>query len=398
MVRLILLTLACLFTLPLSAQDRAPVTILVSIDGFRPDYLNRGVTPRLNALKAAGVSAAMRPSFPTVTFPNHYTLATGLRPDRHGIVGNSMEDPRKPGVVFTLSNTDPFWWSEAEPIWVTAEKAGVRTATMFWPGTEVDFAGTRPRDWWRYAKENTENQRVDAVVDWLRRPSATRPQFLTLYFDTVDAAGHEFGPDAAETNAAIAAADVQIGRLVDGVAALGIVANFVIVSDHGMTATSPDRVIELWKIARAKDYRTVTSGPYAGLEAQLRRAKRLEKALLRPHANMQCARREDLPPALHYGKNARVPRYVCIAAPGWIILGAPPAPDRKYYATGAHGYDPAAADMAALFVAAGPAFRKGVTVALFDNVDIYPLVARLIGVAPRANDGDLAELDAAFAP
>jgi len=387
--------LAALLPAGLAAQ---PVTILVAIDGFRPDYLDRGVTPRLNQLKAQGASAAMRPSFPSVTFPNHYTLVTGLRPDKHGIVGNSMEDARKPGTVFTLANNDPFWWSEAEPIWITAEKAGVRTATMFWPGSNVDFAGVRPRDWWLYAKDNRESQRVDAVIDWLRRPSETRPRFVTLYFDTVDTAGHEFGPDAPETNAAIAAADVQIGRLIDGVAALGLTANYVIVADHGMTATSPDRVIELWKIMKPKDYRTVTIGPYAGIEAQPRRTRQLEKALLRAHTNMQCARKGELPPALHYGKNARVPSYVCIAAPGWIILGAPPAPDKKYYAAGAHGYDPATPEMAALFIANGPAFRAGVTLAPFDNVDVYPLVAKLIGITPKANDGGLAALTPALAP
>ncbi len=129
---------------------RKPITILISIDGFRPDYLMRGVTPNLNALAAAGISAAMRPSFPSVTFPNHWTVVTGLRPDRNGIVGNRMEDPAHPGMTFTMQSEEPFWWNAAEPIWITAEKAGIRSATMFWPGANVAFDGRRPSDWQQY--------------------------------------------------------------------------------------------------------------------------------------------------------------------------------------------------------------------------------------------------------
>ena len=186
-------------------EQRAPVTILVSIDGFRPDYLQRKVTPNLNELAASGISGSMRPSFPSITFPNHWTLVTGLRPDRHGVVGNRMEDTAHPGMTFTMQSEEPFWWTQAEPIWITAEKAGIRSATMFWPGANVDFSGVRPQDWQQYGHEVSNRQRVDAVIDWLRRPAATRPRFLTLYFDTVDSAGHMDGPDGLKTNAAVAA-------------------------------------------------------------------------------------------------------------------------------------------------------------------------------------------------
>ena len=162
-----------------------------------------------------------------------------------------------------------------------------------------------------------------------------------------------------------------------------------------MAATSPDRVIELYKIARAKDYRGVVMGPYAGVDAVKGRERRLERALLKPHPNMACARKAQLPAALHYGQNARVPAIICVADNGWIILTEPLAPGKKYYALGAHGYDPGPnRDMDALFIASGPAFAKGVALPAFDNVDVYPLVARLIGVPPRPNDGTLST----FAP
>ncbi len=396
MLRLLIVALT-LLPLPALAQTR-PVTILVSIDGFRADYLDRGITPNLSRLAAGGAKAAMRPSFPTTTFPNHYAIVTGLRPDRNGIVANSMEDAAKPGVTFTMANNDPFWWSQAEPIWTTAERAGVRTATMFWPGSNVALDKVRPRDWWLYAKENSEAQRVDAVIDWLRRPAATRPQFVTLYFDTVDTAGHEHGPDAAETNDAIRAADAQIGRLTDGLATQGLSANLVIVADHGMAATSPDRVIELWKLAKAKDYRAIGYGPVVGLVPAKGREKRLEKALLKPHANLDCARKAELPPALHYGKSTRVPPIVCVARVGWLILPAPPLPDRPLKAGGAHGYDPANREMDALFVAHGPAFKPGIALATFDNVNVYPLLAHLLGVTPKPSDGSLSIVAPALVP
>jgi predicted AlkP superfamily pyrophosphatase or phosphodiesterase len=184
------------------AEERAPVTILVSIDGFRADYLTRGVTPHLNELAAGGISAAMHPSFPSKTFPNHWTLVTGMRPDRSGIVSNNMEDVARPNQKFTMDDSkDPFWWNAAEPIWVTAEKAGIRSATMFWPGSNVGWGGTmdqefphdvtgatRPEDWWPFDIVVPAGQRVAGVIDWLRRPAATRPKLITLYFDNIDTA------------------------------------------------------------------------------------------------------------------------------------------------------------------------------------------------------------------
>jgi len=386
-MRIIIGLLLALLPLPALAQQPRPVTILISIDGFRADYLDRGITPNLSRLAADGAKAAMRPSFPSITFPNHYTLVTGLRPDRNGIVHNVMEDARRPGETFTMTTADPFWWSEAEPIWITAEKAGVRTATMFWPGSNVLLSGTRAHDWWLYSKDNSEAQRVDAVIDWLRRPAATRPALVTLYFDTVDTAGHKFGPDGEKTDDAIRAVDMQIGRLADGLATLRLSANLVIVADHGMAATSPARVIELWKIAKAKDYRAVGYSPVVGLVPTKGREARLAKALLKPHDHMSCARKADLPPALHYGQNPRVPPFVCIAEIGWILLAAPSPPDKPIEAGGAHGYDPANREMDALFVANGPAFKAGTALPAFDNVDVYPLLAKLIGVVPKPSDG-----------
>ncbi|WP_308815350.1 ectonucleotide pyrophosphatase/phosphodiesterase [Sphingomonas sp. GV3] len=382
---------------PIAAD--APVTILVSIDGFRPDYRMRGVTPNLDRLAANGVSAVMQPSFPSITFPNHWTLVTGKVPDHNGIVGNKMEDPRRPGETFTMATDDPFWWSQAEPIWVTAEKAGIRTATMFWPGANVGWGGTpsphghgqidgatRPEDWQQFNQAVSPMQRVDAVIDWLRRPAATRPRFVTLYFDTVDTAGHGYGPYAPETTQAVAMIDAQIGRLVDGLATLRQRANIVVVADHGMAATDTARTIAMDRVANPADYRLFDTGPFASLYPVPGHEAALEAALLKSHAHMQCWRKGAIPPRFRYGTNPRIPPYLCLADTGWLILKT--APTDTIHG-GAHGYDNRAPDMAALFIANGPAFEGGKTLAHFDNTDVAPLLRDLIGLpAGTELDGD----------
>ncbi len=384
---------------PMPRTMGAPVTILVSLDGFRPDYLDRGVTPNLSALAAGGVISAMRPSFPSITFPNHWTLVTGKVPDHHGIVGNKMEDAARPGETFTMATDDPFWWSQAEPIWVTAEKAGVRTATMFWPGANVGWGGTpipdshgaianatRPEDWQQFNQAVTGAQRVDAVIDWMRRPEATRPRFVTLYFDTVDSAGHAHGPQAPETTQAVAEVDAQIGRLVQGLRDLNRAANLVIVADHGMAATDAARTIAIDRVADPADYRLFESGPYATLYPVAGREAALAAALLKPQRHMTCWRKAGIPARFRYGTNPRIPPFLCLAEPGWMIVKT--AATTAFHG-GAHGYDNRAPDMAALFIANGPAFVGGKRLASFDNTDIAPLLRDLIGLPAGVGlDGD----------
>ncbi|WP_323990283.1 ectonucleotide pyrophosphatase/phosphodiesterase [Nguyenibacter sp. L1] len=378
-----------------------PPVILVSIDGFRPDYLDRGVTPNLNALAASGVRAvAMHPSFPSITFPNHYTLVTGLRPDRNGIVGNTMYDPAMPGMRFSLGNraavTDRRWWDQAEPVWVTAERHGLRSATLFWPGSEAPIHGVRPADWLPFDGAMPPDDRVDRLLSWFDRPPARRPRFATLYFNRVDHAGHEFGPDAPQTTAAAALIDQAIGRLVAGLRARHIDADIIVVSDHGMAATSMQRIVYLDRIAPAGTFRFVTGGAYAGVDAAPGvapratpgQAARLAAALLAHHDHMACTRRQDLPERFHYGHNPRVPAFICVADVGWMIAASAAHPPRTV--GGDHGYDAMAPEMNATFLAAGPAFVPGRVIGAFDNVDVYPLVMTLLGLPPLPSDGTVA--------
>ena len=383
------------------AAPPPPITILISIDGFRPDYLERHATPTLSRLAAGGVVAAMRPSFPSVTFPNHYTLVTGLRPDRNGMINNTMEDPARPGVVFTINNRavagDPIWWNEATPIWISAERQGVRAGTMYWPGSEYEIHGARPSRYRVFDQSMSSFARADVLLSWLDAPVEQRPRFFTLYFDIVDSAGHHFGPDSLETTAAVAEVDAAIARLLRGLDARGYRnrVNYVIVADHGMTNVSPDRVVDLDASAPATAAHVVWDGPFAGLTPLGRHEADVEHALLGRHDHGECWRKGELPERFHYGANPRVPAIVCLADLGWVYHSTqmPPYPGSS---AGNHGYDPAERDMAALFLAYGPAFRRGVQLPSFDNVSVYPLVARLIGVTPEPNDGDVADTAAAL--
>ena len=384
------LSLLLALALPLAAQaqdagDRDPVTILISIDGFRADYLDRGITPNLSRLAAEGAHGKLRPSFPTKTFPNHYAMVTGKRPDNNGIVGNNMIDPRRPQVKFSLGDPkqslDPFWWDEAEPAWITAGKAGVRTATMFWPGSEVAIGEHRPPDWLRYDEHVGYAQRVNTILDWMRRPADIRPAFATLYFEAVDDAGHKFGPDSAEVNAAISEIDKRIGDLTAGLAAMGQRAHSVVGDDQYVRAIDESRIVQLADLIDLASIVAVETGPYAAIEPAAGTDDRVYEALLKPQDHMTCNRREELPKRLHYGHNPRVAAIICIAEPGWsIIAGTPSWPVKG----GAHGYDNQDSEMLALFVASGTGLNGDV--GIVDNIEVYPLLMRLIGVTPLPSD------------
>ncbi|MDE1145590.1 MAG: ectonucleotide pyrophosphatase/phosphodiesterase [Azospirillaceae bacterium] len=387
---------------PSYAADAAPPPlILVSIDGFRTDLIDRGVTPTLSALAADGVRAkSMRPSFPSLTFPNHYTLVTGLYPDHHGIVNNTMEDAELGH--FALSEhaavADARWWDQATPLWVTAQDQGRRTGIMFWPGSEAPIQGVRPDHWMPFDAKMPPDQRVDTLLGWMDLPADQRPAFLTLYFDQVDHAEHQTGPDSAETNAALAQVDQALARLVDGLKRRGLAdqVNLVIVSDHGMAATAPDRQVVLDDMVDAAALHVVTTGPLASMDIVQGHADAAVKLVGR-HEHMECWRKQDLPARFHYGTNDRVPQILCLADNGWVVTTHADLEKRKKDQDGKqksgkrgdHGYDNADADMRALFVAHGPAFKQGLVVKEFPNVDVYPLLVRLLDIQGERNDGHL---------
>lgn len=392
---LFLLLSACA-SAPLVSGEPAPL-LLISIDSFRPDYLDRGFTPNLARIARGGVRAPwMNPSYPSLTFPNHYTLVTGLRPDHHGVVHNSMRD----AALGEFRNSDgkavgeSRWWG-GEPVWVTAEKAGLRTATLFWPGSEAPIGGTRPTDWMTYDDTMPMPRRVDIVLEWLSRPVSQRPRLVTLYFGALDHTAHDFGPDSPETSATLADIDRAIGRLVHGLSAQGLRdrVNIVVVSDHGMAPVPYSHSRNVETLVDADDATYTSVGEVIGFVPRPGREAAAEAQLLGRHDHYECWRKGELPPRWHYGTHARVAPIVCQMDVGFTAV-TPRMLDayRPGTTRGSHGYDPADPSMRALFIAQGPAFRQGVEIAPFDNVDVYPLLAKLVGIEPKVNDGDIAPL------
>ncbi len=367
--------------------------ILISIDGFRWDYLQRHDAPTLKALATDGVHATrMTPSFPTKTFPNHYTLVTGLHPQNHGIVANWFYDPAD-NAKFDMSKTEARWWQRGEPVWITAEKQGVRSACFFWPGSESEHHGLRPSLFKPFDKKLNAAERVDGLLTWLALPPAQRPRFGTLYFDIVDTIGHKFGPTAPETAAAVKEADEAVGRLLAGLEKLGLreSTSLVIVSDHGMSETDPARTLFLEDLMDLSQVRVEATGPYAGVRPNPGVDVAALVAGIRAKAPPQIKvyRREEVPAHLHYNQGDSIPPILLIAADHWLVE------ERGRWSLswarsnkGSHGWDPATSNMGALFIANGPAFKRGVEIPDVANIHVYNLLCATLGIKPAANDGD----------
>ena len=400
-VLIVALGLSGCASMPVQEAAKPPLLILVSIDGFRADYLQRGETPNLKMLADGGATGGMRPSFPSLTFPNHYTLVTGQRPDRNGIVANTMRDDRKPGVTFKMSNSDAvqdeFWWDGAKPVWTSAEEQGVKAAALFWPGSEAAHKGVRPTYWLPYQEDMPHAERIAQVMRWIDLPEAERPGLITMYFSDVDHAGHDHGPESPEVDAAIAKVDAAIGDLLGGLKARGLdgKVNIVIVSDHGMAKHKPEKFVRLADMVPA-DSADILGGQVAGFNPKPGHEAEVAKILLTPRPNMQCWSKDKIPARFHYGKHRRVPKIICLADVGGYLVapsndGWMPKPEG-----GSHGYDPAVIEMRAIFIANGPDIRRGVTLPVFDNVDVYSLETRLLRLKPERGDGSLTSLKPAL--
>jgi len=404
--RTVLLFLLSVAFLPVGcrkAPDRSEsIVIMIGVDGFRWDYLEKFRPPNLLRLAATGVTAErMTPAFPSLTFPNFYTLATGLRPENHGIIGNTMFDPEF-NARFALGSPsvqESRWWG-GEPVWVTAEKQGIRAACMFWPGSEAEIAGVRPSEWRKYQHDFPPDARVQTVLDWLAAPPEKRPRLVTLYFHEADTAGHRFGPDSPETAKAVATVDAAIGKLVAGIQKLHLTdrTNLIIASDHGMTEVSSDRTIVLGQFLDLKDVQIDFSGAVAGLRPLRGTVEELYEKLVVHQAHFKVYRREEVPARLHFRNHRRIPPLVLIPEEGWLVLPRLPLANStdKPIPRATHGFDAELPSMGALFIAAGPAFQQGVTLPPFENIHIYNLVCALLGLKPSANDGDQRLIDQAL--
>jgi len=375
-----------------AAQRAKPYVVLVSLDGFRYDYVKKYSAPNIAGMAARGASApdGMIPSYPSVTFPNHLTLITGLYPEHHGIVANIFYDPaRQQRYAYSDSAAvqDGSWYSGV-PLWSLAEQNGMRSACYFWPGSEAEIAGKRPSYYLKFDPLVPNDQRIEQVLAWLRLPAEQRPHFITLYMAEVDGAGHEFGPDSPETADAVKFVDAEIGKLIAGLDALHLPIDLIVVADHGMETTRGNW-INLDQFADLSHFKTEGPLMYAPNEAE---AAKAFQSLKGASDKFSVYRRADVPAELHYNSNEREGDPVVIATGPYPIRAHTPAPGEpdRPPAVGQHGYDPRLLPtMKALFVASGPDIRAGITVAPFENVNVYPLIAKILDLPAGKIDGDV---------
>jgi predicted AlkP superfamily pyrophosphatase or phosphodiesterase len=373
--------------------------VLVSIDGFRYDYAKLYGAPHLDAIAKDGATApnGMLPAYPSVTFPNHYTLVTGLYPEHHGIVAMSFYDPaRKERYAFNdpRTATDGSWY-RGVPLWSLAEKQGMRAACFFWPGSEAEIAGARPSYYLKYDDGVPDEERVDQVVDWLKLPAEKRPHFITLYFGEVDHAGHEYGPDASETRAAVRHVDSVIGTLHAHLAKLHLPIDLVVVSDHGMAKQQGDW-IDLDRYADFSGVETAGALMYPDSEGA---AAKLYAKLRIQSDKFKVYRRNRMPAELHYTGEPRIGDPVVVATGPYSIRVHGSDDPAKSHAPnkGVHGYDPRIVpEMRAIFYAEGPDIRKGAVLKPFENVSVYSFLAEILGLDAPATDGNASVLESAL--
>ena len=375
---------------PEKGNDKKQYVVMLSMDGFRWDYSSKVATPNFDRIAAMGVKAkSLKPSFPTKTFPNHYSIATGLYPDHHGIVLNSFLDPdtnRYYSIMDRDAVEDGSFYS-GEPIWVTAEKQGVISGSFFWVGSEAKIAGYRPTYWKTYDHEFPYKQRIDSVISWLQKPVDIRPQLILWYFDEPDHTGHSEGPDSQELESKISELDLLLGYFINEIEKLPFhdQINVIVTSDHGMSCTSEERKVVLndfipddWLID-AQGY-----NPNFNLKAKEGYIDSLYIAL-KDVKGITTWKTGELPERLHYGNNNRTLDLVVVADSSWSVELS----HDKNVGNGAHGYDNDNLDMHAIFYAYGPAFKANYISETFNNIDIYPMICEILHLSPAPVDGNL---------
>lgn len=394
---LLLAALALCAAILVRAADSVPPLVLISMDGFRWDYCAQhpAETPHLRELMRTGVSArGLIPVYPSNTFPNHYSIVTGLYPSHHGIVNNHMFDPQL-GAMFHYNRAadvgDSRWWG-GEPIWITAVKQGRPSATSFWVGSEAAVDGRRPTYWKRYDYRIPFAARLDELMQWLARPPDQRPAVVAFYFEETNSVGHRYGPDSPELAATLKSLDAQLGAMLARFDAAGLAVNVVVCSDHGMTPCGPDRVIVLDDYLDLSTVQVDFDESCAGLRPiGNTTVESVMKALDHLPAGSKAYRAQDLPARFHVDpRNPRVPPVWIVPAEGWNILRrAAFEAFKPKFNKGQHGYDPALPSMHGILVAHGPSFRNdGAVIDEVENVHIYNLLCAALHLQPAPNDGD----------
>jgi predicted AlkP superfamily pyrophosphatase or phosphodiesterase len=403
MRNLLILVLLCTYRLTFAQDDTTqyrisgrkntpenydkPYVILISADGFRHDYAKKYNAENLVRLSQNGVtSKGMIPSYPSNTFPNHYTLVTGMYPSTHGLIDNSFYDPKR-DETYTMGNkkmvADSSWYGGL-PLWGLAEKNGLMSASLFWVASESNVAGISPSYYYKYHSKFSDDQKVQIVTDWLKMPEEVRPHLITLYFPEVDSQGHYYGPDSKETEEAVHNVDRAVGKLVEEVSKLNLPnVNFVFVSDHGMILSDVDNPIKLPEAVNNNRFVLVNSFSLARVYAlnpdQIKPTYKLLKKDGKEKGYKSYLTKR-FPKRLHFNTNADDRIGDILLVPHSPKVFAPNFESKRKY-PGTHGYDPKKVpDMNAIFMAWGSAFNSGKTISTFENIHVYPLIAKVLGL------------------
>ncbi len=377
--------------------DERPYILLVSFDGFRAEYFDWYDTPNFDDFARTGVKAdGLRPIFVSKTFPNHYSIVTGMYAENHGLIANSFYD-EKLDIYFSLGNRNTVQdmrFYGGEPIWVTAEQQGVRSATYFWPGSEAPIKGIQPSIWKVYDKSVPFSARIDSVARWFSLSEKHRPHIITLYFHEPDGTGHRFGPTAQRTREKVEEMDALFGQLIARMSTLPIYGqlNIIVVSDHGMVSVTHRRTIELEKYVDMTGIFSEGSGPMTFLYGMDNEHLERVYGQLKNVKYITVYKKDEIPDRFHYKNHYRIKELLVLAEEGWSIL----VQNRGLLSrplSGAHGYDNSLRSMEAIFLAAGPAFKAGYRHHIFEIIHIYPLMTKILGIAPNENiDGNLEEI------
>jgi predicted AlkP superfamily pyrophosphatase or phosphodiesterase len=375
-----------------------PYVVLVSIDAFRWDYINRGITPSLSQIKEEGVSAlSLQPSFPSKTFPNHLSIITGMYPESHGIISNSFinlftGEKYSMGIDSAVTNGK---WYLGEAFWETAKRNGIKTASFYWPGSEILNAEKRPDYFKAYKKGTTDNEKLEEVLKWLQLPYAERPHFITVYFEQVDTQTHQFGPDSKEASSVIKEIDSVIARLKGNFTKAGLKdsINLVVLSDHGMTNIDNKRIINIEEIIGDVSCKIINTGPVGMVQVPAGKEKPVYEKLKKSENHFKVYYKDEVPEYYHYSKHPFITPIVVIADLGWSLIDNKMAKKLKTDKgkVGDHGFDNHQIDMHGIFVAEGPAFKKNYRTGTLLNIDVYPLLCKIFGIEPRSNIDGKAE-------
>lgn len=379
-----------------NSSESDPKLLLISIDGFMNEYLDRNETPHFDQFIASGVRAEhMIPVFPTKTFPNHFTVVTGLYVENHGVISNSFPDPNLEG-YFSYgpqeSENDERWW-QGEPIWITAENQDLISATMFWPGSEASYNGVQPTRWKEYDGSVANKARIDTVVSWLDPAGEIDANFSTLYFSHVDSRGHSYGPNSPEVDEAVVNADSLLGYLMEQIETKGLTntVNILVTSDHGMAELSEDKIIILDDIINLDDVEVIDWSPVAMLQPIEGKEDEVYQALKENEQNYSVYHKEEMPEEYRFSKHERIPEIIVIPDLPYTLTNHSFLESRGV-SGGAHGFDHRSPEMATIFYANGPSIKNGETIAPFSSVHLYELMADLLNIKPAENDGSLDSL------